>query len=90
MVGEESFERIVYPVEIAFNQAIFVAIIGLIVNGASVFILVHNHSHEEHAQHEHHHDHNLKSAYLYVMADALTSILAIFALLAKPNEFGHN
>lgn len=105
----ESITRLVYPVEIIFNQAILVAVIGLVVNGASVFILgVHDHGHDhghhqhddhdhdhlhghddhthEHHQHahdhHHHHDHNLKSAYLHVMADALTSVLAIIALLA--------
>jgi cation diffusion facilitator family transporter len=84
----ESVHRLVSPVDIAFNQAIFVAVLGLVVNGASVFILgVHHHDddHEteghDHAHHHHHHDHNLVSAYLHVLADALTSLLAIFALL---------
>jgi cation diffusion facilitator family transporter len=79
----ESIKRFVYPVEIAFNQAIFVAVLGLIVNGASVFILDyrHEHKHNERDDHNHHHDHNLKAAYLHVLADALTSLLAIFALL---------
>jgi cation diffusion facilitator family transporter len=74
----------VYPVEIIFNQAIFVAVLGLVVNGICVFILGvddHDHDHEDH-DHLHHHDHNLRSAYLHVMADALTSVLAIVALLA--------
>ena len=76
-----SVERLIHPVQIAFNQAIFVAIIGLVVNGASVFIL--GHEDEPHHEHEHDdHDHNLKSAYFHVLADALTSILAIIALLA--------
>ncbi len=79
MMAWESVDRIIHPVEIAFNQAIFVAVLGLIVNGASVFILGH-HDHEHH-DHEHH-DHNLRAAYLHVMADALTSVLAIVALLA--------
>lgn len=87
----ESGHRLIVPVDIAFNQAIFVAVIGLLVNGASVFILGvhhddehgHDHSHEhEHDHQRHHHDHNLVSAYLHVLADALTSLLAIFALLA--------
>ena len=91
----ESVNRLIQPVPIEFNQAIFVAVLGLIVNGASVLILGHHqhpeHSHdieadlEEHAhyhEHHHHHDHNLISAYLHVLADALTSLLAIFALLA--------
>ena len=89
----ESVDRLVQPVAIEFNQAIFVAVLGLIVNGASVLILGHHHHPEssddletdleEHAHyHEHHHhDHNLISAYLHVLADALTSLLAIFALL---------
>jgi cation diffusion facilitator family transporter len=74
----ESFDRIITPVEIAFNQAIFVAVLGLTVNGASVFILGLHHSHDSR---EKHHDHNLRAAYLHVSADALTSLLAIFALL---------
>ncbi len=99
----ESAARFISPVEIAFNQAIFVAVLGLIVNGASVVILGHHHD-PEHVQdlpeqfeahshyHDHvdasandhghrHHDHNLIAAYLHVLADALTSLLAIFALL---------
>jgi cation diffusion facilitator family transporter len=78
----ESLIRLLNPVEIAFNQAIFVASLGLVVNGASVFILGENHDHgHDHDDHHHHHDHNLRSAYLHVLADALTSLLAIFALL---------
>lgn len=88
MMAWESIARIIHPVEIIFNQAIFVAVLGLMVNGVSVFILGHYHDrshHDEHdhrdPHHEHHHDHNLRSAYLHVLADALTSLLAIFALL---------
>ncbi|MEJ2655698.1 MAG: CDF family Co(II)/Ni(II) efflux transporter DmeF [Desulfobacterales bacterium] len=82
----ESAKRFIYPVEIAFNHAIFVAVLGLIVNGASVFILNYKNIFQQHHRddsHKHgrHHDHNLKSAYLHVLADALTSLLAIFALL---------
>lgn len=76
----ESIERLFNPVEIAFNQAILVAILGLLVNGASVFILGEEHDHGHEYEH-HHHDHNLRAAYLHVLADALTSVLAIFALL---------
>ena len=79
MMAFESITRLIEPVEIAFNQAIFVAVVGLIVNGASVLILGLDHGHKH--NHDHHHDHNLKSAYLHVLADALTSLLAIFALL---------
>ncbi len=88
MMGWESVARILNPVGIAFNQAIGVAIVGLIVNGACVVILGDKHGDHDHDDaHDHHHhahghDHNLRSAYLHVLADALTSILAIFALLA--------
>jgi cation diffusion facilitator family transporter len=76
----ESIERLINPVEIAFGQAIAVAVVGLVVNGISMLILKegHHHDHDGHT----HHDHNLMSAYLHVLADALTSILAIGALLA--------
>lgn len=88
LMAWESMLRLITPVSIAFNSAIIVAVLGLLVNGASVFILGVDHSHdhdqdnEQEQEHEHHHhDHNLKSAYLHVLADALTSVLAIFALL---------
>lgn len=80
MMAWESVERIVDPVEIAFNQAIAVAVAGLLVNGMSMVILGHRHDHD-HDTPEHHHDHNLRSAYLHVLADAFTSLLAIVALL---------
>jgi cation diffusion facilitator family transporter len=84
----ESTERLINPVDIAFDQALIVAVIGLIVNGLSAWILMstpHQHGHSN----EHHHDHNLRAAYLHVLADALTSILAIAALLAG-KYFGVN
>ena len=86
-MGFESIVRMLNPIEIVFNQAIFVAVIGLLVNGVCVFILGgahhgHDHTHEHEHEHNTQSDHNLKSAYLHVMADALTSILAILALLA--------
>ena len=61
------------------DRAIAVAIVGLIVNLVSAFLLrgEHHYDHSEHLQH--HHDHNLRGAYLHVLADALTSILAILA-----------
>lgn len=74
----ESTKRFLYPVDIGFNEAIVVAVIGLLVNIISVWML---HGAEGH-HHDHHHDHNLKAAYLHVLADALTSVLAIIALLA--------
>lgn len=79
----ESVRRFIDPVRIAFDQAIGVAILGLIVNGVSVVILRDRHGHE------HHHDHNLRAAHLHVLADALTSLLAIAALLAA-KYFGAN
>ena len=79
----ESVERLLNPVQIAFDQAILVAVIGLAINGVSVFILGEQHEHEdEEPHHPHDHDHNLRAAYLHVMADALTSVLAIVALLS--------
>jgi cation diffusion facilitator family transporter len=83
LMAWESIGRLIQPAHIIFNQAIFVAVLGLIVNGICVFILDTEHHHAEHPEHsdDHHHDHNLKSAYLHVMADALTSVLAIVALL---------
>ena len=90
----ESVERLMNPTAIAFDYAITVAVVGLLVNGASVAILghghTHSHSHSHELDHDHDHDHdhdedddhNLRSAYLHVLADALTSVLAIFALLA--------
>jgi cation diffusion facilitator family transporter len=110
-MGWKSIERFINPVEIHFNIAITVAVIGLVVNGASMLILgEHGHSHDhgghdhggqdhhnhhDHAEHDHHDhaehshsksssdsDHNLKAAYLHVLTDALTSVFAIFALLA--------
>ncbi|HCY75082.1 MAG TPA: cation transporter [Ignavibacteriales bacterium] len=79
----ESIDRLFNPVVIIFNQAIAVAVIGLVVNAVSVFIL--GESKHEEGEHHHthsHHDHNLRSAYLHVLADALTSVLAIIALSA--------
>jgi cation diffusion facilitator family transporter len=77
----ESIDRFINPVRIAYNEAIVVAVLGLIVNGVSVFILRDRHDHHGTGG-SHAHDHNLFAAYLHVMADALTSILAIAALLA--------
>lgn len=82
MLGE-SIHRLMSPQEIQFNEAILVAVIGLSINIISVFLLKDDdHHHHGHEHHTHHHDHNLKAAYLHVLADALTSLLAIFALIA--------
>jgi len=81
----ESVHRVLSPIPIALDQALLVAVAGLAVNGASALILAapgdRAHNHHNH-DHHHHHDHNLRSAYLHVLADALTSLLAIGALLA--------
>lgn len=79
----ESVQRFMSPVTIRFNEAIFVAVIGLVVNLSSALLLKEHHTHEDSdcADHHTHHDHNLRAAYLHVIADALTSILAIAALV---------
>jgi cation diffusion facilitator family transporter len=132
VIGVESVERLLSPVSVAFDEAILVAVVGLLVNLASAALLMHPHdhasedagaededpahSHDEHhhgpahdherahrgahdpaehrdahegehdpahpAQAHHHADHNLLAAYVHVLADAVTSVLAIVALLA--------
>jgi cation diffusion facilitator family transporter len=96
-IGVESVGRLFDPSPVAFGEATLVAIVGLAVNVASVFLLSgghgdghghgHGHQHEHHHHHDHghdhaHHDNNLRSALAHVLADALTSVLAIVALLA--------
>ncbi|KJR96744.1 MAG: cation transporter [Desulfobulbaceae bacterium BRH_c16a] len=81
----QSVERLLSPVAIHYNQAIGIAILGLIVNLACAWLLKGGHSHDHHhheqsENHGHHHDLNLRSAYLHVIADAATSVLAIIAL----------
>ncbi len=81
----ESIDRFFNPIGILFNSAIGVAVVGLAVNALSMWILgVHDDDEESHrwGRLPDRADHNLKSAYLHVLADALTSVLAIFALLA--------
>ena len=87
----ESFRRFFKPVPIAFDEAILVAIVGLGVNVLSIWMLRgketnhHDHSHPDDNEQDrghHHHDHNLRAAYLHVLADALTSVLAIVALVS--------
>jgi cation diffusion facilitator family transporter len=81
-MGVESIQRLISPVTIRFNEAIAVAVVGLAVNLISAYLLKekHHHSHGHESNHPHH-DHNLRAAYLHVIADALTSVLAIVALL---------
>ena len=82
----ESIGRIFAPVTIAFSEAIGIAFIGLVVNLASVFILNGSSSAYKHKSHdntsEQHHDHNYRAAYLHVIADSLTSFLALIALFS--------
>ncbi len=66
----ESIIRLLNPVDILFSEAIIVAIIGLFVNGLSALFL----------HHDNHHDPNIRSAYIHVLADGLTSLTAILAL----------
>ena len=93
LIGWESLVRLTQPIHIDFNQAIAVAVVGLGVNLVCAWLLKDDHAHHHHHGHEHHHsndehhapgkgrDNNLRAAYLHVLADALTSVLAIVALL---------
>ncbi|WP_226455076.1 CDF family Co(II)/Ni(II) efflux transporter DmeF [Pseudomonas sp. AF03-9] len=84
-IGVESVMRLLMPSEVQFGTATLIAVVGLVVNIASALLLGHGHSHDHGHAHDHHHhghDNNLRSAYVHVIADALTSVLAIAALLA--------
>ena len=85
LIGFESIQHLFTRPAIRFDEALLVAVLGLVVNLASALILAPRHSHADEHRHGHGHahtDHNLRSAYLHVVADALTSVLAIAALLA--------
>ena len=96
LIAWESLVRLTQPIHIDFNQAIAVAAVGLVVNLVCAWLLKDDHAHHGHHHgHHHHHDHdhddhhapsksrdnNLRAAYIHVLADALTSVLAIVALL---------
>src|SRR5262245_13500969 len=81
LIFAESAERLASPVSIRFDEAIAVACLGLAVNVACALLLREDHGEVGFAGHAHH-DHNLRGAYLHVLADALTSGLAIAALTA--------
>jgi cation diffusion facilitator family transporter len=82
-IAFESVERLVNPVAIAYREAIAVAVLGLVVNLVSALLLREEHDHDHHG-HDHahsHRDNNLRAAYVHVLADAATSVLAIAALV---------
>jgi cation diffusion facilitator family transporter len=84
-IAYESMNRLIHPVPIAYGEAIAVAALGLGVNLVSAWLLRDNHDHHDHDHsHDHghhHHDNNLRAAFVHVMADAATSVLAIVALV---------
>lgn len=95
-IAYESAVRLLHPVPIAYGEAIAVAALGLVINILSAWLLRdehdHHHGHGHGHDHDHNHDHihahgrqyhdnNLRAAYVHVMADAATSVLAIIALL---------
>jgi len=80
-VAAESVSRLVFPTPINFASGLPIAVIGLCVNLGSAFLLKDQHHEAEH-HHGHAHDHNLRAAYIHVLADAATSVLAIVALSA--------
>lgn len=72
----EAVQRFFHPLQIRFDEAILVAVIGLVVNTVCILIMEGKHHH-----HHEHEDYNFKAAYYHILADALTSVLAIAALL---------
>ena len=86
-VAYESVVRLAHPVPIAYGEAILVAVLGLGVNLVSAWLLRDSQGHDHHGHGhshgpDHHRDNNLRAAYVHVLADAATSILAILALVA--------
>lgn len=93
-IAVESMERLLDPRPVAFTEATVVAVIGLLVNIVSALLLSggHTHGHQnaghdhhhghDHSHGAHHHDNNMRAAFVHVIADALTSVLAIAALLS--------
>jgi cation diffusion facilitator family transporter len=83
LMAGESVHRVFVPMQIHFNEAIGVAVVGLVVNLVCALLFKGNHHHEHGAEHhDHHRDLNLRAAYLHVLADAFTSVTAIVALVA--------
>jgi cation diffusion facilitator family transporter len=88
-IAVESVMRLFEPVKVAFGEATLVAVTGLVINLISAVLLGHDHSHDHshddghgHDPKQGHADNNLRAAYVHVLTDALTSVLAIVALLA--------
>ncbi|WP_153006211.1 CDF family Co(II)/Ni(II) efflux transporter DmeF [Sphingomonas sanguinis] len=101
-IAYESITRLGDPQPVAFRDAIFVAVLGLLINLVSAYMLGHGHGHDHghshghghgHSHDHHHHNHghshdphggdtNMRAAYIHVLADALTSVMAILALMA--------
>ena len=84
-VAVESVLRLLNPETVAYRDALLIAVIGLAVNLVSALILKDSHSHDHHGHdhahgHSHGHDNNMRAAYVHVLADAGTSLLAILAL----------
>jgi cation diffusion facilitator family transporter len=92
LIGYESVQRLIHPIPIAFNVAIPLAAVGLVVNLLSAWLLHddHAHDHDHHHDHAHphdhahhdHEDHNLRAAYVHVVADAAVSVLVLVGLTA--------
>jgi cation diffusion facilitator family transporter len=81
-VAFESVERLLAPVGVDYRDALIIAAVGLAVNVICAFILADSHDHDHRHGHDHHHvrDHNMRAAYIHVLADAATSVLALAAL----------
>ncbi|WP_437879689.1 CDF family Co(II)/Ni(II) efflux transporter DmeF [Pseudomonas sp. LRF_L74] len=93
LMAFQSIERLLAPGAIHYDEAIAIAVVGLLVNLLCAWLLRddhgqphhghgHGHGHHHHDHGAHNHDLNLRSAYLHVIADAATSVLAIVALVA--------
>lgn len=90
LIGYEAVRRLYAPVAINFAEATWLAVAGFGVNLTSAWLLFdsghhhdqgHAHDHGHASHHHHDHDTNLRAAYVHVLADAMTSVLAIVALL---------
>ena len=79
---KEALERYFNPLEINLNEAILVALIGFAVNLVCIIIMGEKKHCHEHCNHSHKEDYNFKAAYLHILADLMTSVFAIGALLA--------